>query len=62
MIETLKKQLRLSLHRQFGRRNEFVNVDQLGLFAVAGNEDSTVIQVIWDRSKKYRVKILFLLG
>lgn len=45
MIERLKEQLRLSLHRQFGSRNEFVNVDQLGLFAVAGNEDSTVIQV-----------------
>ena len=45
IIETLKEQLRLSLHRQFGPRNEFVNVDQLGLFAVAGNEDSTVIQV-----------------
>lgn len=45
MIETLKEQLRLSLHRQFGPRNEFVNVDQLGLFAVVGNEDSTVIQI-----------------
>lgn len=33
MIETLKANLHLALHRQFGPRNEFVNVDQFGLFA-----------------------------
>lgn len=35
MIETLKEQLRLAVHRQFGPRNEFVDVDQLGLFAAS---------------------------
>ncbi len=45
MIETLKEQLRLSLRRQFGPRNEFVSVDQLGLFAVSLNDDSTVIEI-----------------
>jgi transposase len=45
MIETLKEQLRLSLRRQFGPRNEFVNVDQLGLFAVSSNDDSTLIEI-----------------
>lgn len=42
MIETLKEQLRLALHRQFGPRNEFVDVDQLGLFA-ASDDSATVI-------------------
>jgi transposase len=45
MIETLKEQLRLSLRRQFGARNEFVNVDQLGLFALSSNDDSAVIEI-----------------
>lgn len=44
MIETLKTNLRLALHRQFGPRNEYVNVDQFGLFA--GEADSsTLIEV-----------------
>ena len=44
MIETLKARLHLALHRQFGRRNEFVDVDQIGLFA--GELDpSTVIEL-----------------
>ena len=47
MIETLKEQLRLSLRRQFGARNEFVNVDQLGLFAISSNDDSTIIEIKW---------------
>ncbi len=45
MIETLKEQLRLSLRRQFGPRNEFVNVDQLGLFSVKINYDMTVVEM-----------------
>jgi transposase len=46
MIETLKEQLRLSLCRQFGSKNEFVNIDQLGLFAVTSNDDSMIVDVI----------------
>ena len=45
MIETLKEQLRLSIRRQFGARNEFVNVDQLGLFALTSNDDSALIEI-----------------
>jgi len=45
MIEALKEQLRLSLHRQFGPRNEFVNVDQLGLFALPLNDESAIIEI-----------------
>lgn len=41
MIETLKTNLHLALHRQFGPRNEYVNVDQFGLFA--GDADSTTL-------------------
>lgn len=41
MIETLKEQLRLSLRRQFGPRQEQVDIDQLGLFATT--DDSIVI-------------------
>ena len=44
MIETLKAQLHLALHRQFGRRNEFVDVDQIGLFA-GELDSSTVIEL-----------------
>jgi transposase len=44
MIETLKAQLHLALHRQFGRRNESVDVDQIGLFA-GGLDASTVIEL-----------------
>ena len=45
MIETLKAQLHLALRRQFGPRNEYVNVNQIGLFA--GEADgSTVIEVL----------------
>jgi transposase len=43
MIETLKANLHLALHRQFGARNEYVNVDQFGLFAA---DASTVIEVL----------------
>ena len=46
MIETLKEQLRLSLRRQFGPKNEFVNIDQLGLFAATSNDDSIIIETI----------------
>lgn len=45
MIETLKEQFRLSLRRQFGPRNEFVNVDKLGLFAVKINNGTTVVEI-----------------
>lgn len=45
MIETLKEQLRLSLRRQFGPRNEFVNVDQLGLFAAKIDDGTTAVEV-----------------
>jgi transposase len=41
MIDTLKANLHLALHRQFGRRNEAVDVDQIGLFA--GSSDSATI-------------------
>jgi transposase len=41
MIATLQAQLHQALKRQFGPRNEFVDVDQLGLFA----NDSQVIEV-----------------
>src|SRR3974377_2125277 len=44
MIETLKEQLLLMKRRQFGPRNEAVNVDQFGLFACA-HDASTVIAV-----------------
>jgi hypothetical protein len=44
MIETLRAQLHLALHRQFGRRNESVDVDQIGLFA-GGSDESTVIEL-----------------
>jgi transposase len=45
MIETLTEQLRLSLRRQFGPRNETVNVDQLGLFSMPSSDDSTLIEI-----------------
>jgi transposase len=41
MIETLKANLHLALHRQFGPRNEYVNVDQFGLFA--GDADASAL-------------------
>lgn len=41
MIETLKEQLRLAVHRQFGPRNEYVDIDQLGLFV---SDDGALIQ------------------
>jgi hypothetical protein len=44
MIETLKAQLHLALRRQFGPRNEYVDVDQIGLFA-GDPEASTVIEL-----------------
>ena len=44
MIETLRAQLQLALRRQFGPRNEYVDVDQLGLFAGAA-DPSTVIEL-----------------
>lgn len=44
MIETLKAQLHMALHRQFGRRNESVDVDQIGLFA-GELDQSTVIEL-----------------
>jgi Transposase IS66 family/Transposase C of IS166 homeodomain len=44
MIETLKEQLHLALRRQFGPRNEYVDVDQLGLFG-GDAERSTVIEL-----------------
>ncbi len=44
MIETLKVQLQMALHRQFERRNESVDVDQIGLFA-GELDESTVIQL-----------------
>jgi hypothetical protein len=43
MIDTLNAQLHLALRRQFGPRNEFVDVDQLGLFA-GDSDPSTVIE------------------
>jgi len=43
MIETLKEQLILMKHRQFGPRHETIDVDQLGLFA---GDAGTVIEVI----------------
>jgi transposase len=46
MIEILKEQLFLSLRRQFGPKNEFVNIDQLGLFAASSSDDSIVIEPI----------------
>jgi Transposase C of IS166 homeodomain len=45
MIDTLTEQLRLSLRRQFGPRNETVNVDQLGLFSMPSSDDSTLIEI-----------------
>jgi transposase len=51
MIETLKANLHLALHRQFGPRNEYVNVDQFGLFA--GDADgSTLIEVLQTAAAK----------
>ena len=44
MIETLTEQLRLAIHRQFGSRNEIVDVNQLGLFAKI-DETSSVIEL-----------------
>lgn len=44
MIETLKAQLHRALRRQFGPRNEYVDVDQIGLFA-GDPEASTVIEL-----------------
>jgi transposase len=46
MIETLKANLHLALHRQFGPRNEYVNVDQFGLFA--GDADSSALIEVLD--------------
>lgn len=46
MIDTLKEHLRLALHRQFGPRNEHVDIDQLGLFATDAETDTrTVIEL-----------------
>ena len=42
----MKEQLRLSLRRQFGPKNEFVNIHQLGLFAVTSNDDSIIVEII----------------
>jgi transposase len=44
MIDTLKANLHLALHRQFGRRNESVDVDQIGLFAGAADA-ATIIEL-----------------
>lgn len=44
MIETLKEQLHLALRRQFGPRNEYIDVDQLGLFGGEA-ERTTVIEL-----------------
>ena len=56
MIETLKEQLRLSLRRQFGPKNEFVNIDQLGLFAATSNDDSIIIEaIVSDAEQKDRI-------
>lgn len=44
MIDTLKANLHLALHRQFGRRNESVDVDQIGLFAGSA-EHGTIIEL-----------------
>lgn len=44
MIDTLKANLHLALHRQFGRRNESVDVDQIGLFAGAVDA-ATIIEL-----------------
>ena len=44
MIETLRAQLQLALRRQFGPRHEYVDIDQLGLFAGAA-DPSTVIEL-----------------
>lgn len=45
MIETLKSQLHLALHRQFGPRNEYVDIDQLGLFC-ADTDASRIVEVL----------------
>jgi hypothetical protein len=46
MIDRLQEQLRLALRRQFGPRNEHVNIDQIGLFAADAEADtSTVIEL-----------------
>ncbi len=45
MIDTLQEQLRLALRRQFGPRNEFVDIDQLGLFAAAVVDTGPVIEL-----------------
>ncbi len=46
MIDRLQEQLRLALRRQFGPRNEYVNIDQVGLFAADAEADtSTVIEL-----------------
>jgi len=49
MIESLKAQLLRSLKRQFGPRNEYVNVDQLGLFIA---DDSQVIVIPADEESE----------
>ena len=46
MIDRLQERLRLALPRQFGPRNEYVNIDQIGLFAADAEADtSTVIEL-----------------
>lgn len=46
MIDRLQEQLRLALRRQFGPRNEYVNIDQIGLVAADAEADtSTVIEL-----------------
>lgn len=54
MIETLKEQLRLSLRRQFGPRNEFVNIDQLGWFSAKIDDNTTVIEIETDAAEVVR--------
>lgn len=54
MIETLKEQLRLSLRRQFGPRNEFGNVDQLGWFSAKIDDNTTVIEIETDAAEVVR--------
>lgn len=54
MIATLKEQLRLAVHRHFGPRNEYVDVDQLGLFGGADDGQyvaTTVDSVHLDEAK-----------
>jgi transposase len=51
-INRLQEMLRLSLHRQFGPRNDYVDVDQLSLLAAAGMDASVVIEQQVEESEK----------